>query len=108
MAAVTIPQHTTPIRPPLSSVAASPATRSDAEVAADASPVEASTYWQRFGHYFLVMSAIFSVVLFFGCLAITVSAGGSVIGGLAVGGMAALWGTPCFAALFAANLATDD
>ena len=108
MAAVTIPHRTTPTRPPRSSVAAPPPTRSDAEVATDASPIETSTYWQRFGHYFLIMAAVFSIVLFFGGLAITVGAGGSVIGGLGVGGMAALWGTPCFAALFAANLATDD
>lgn len=74
-------------------------------VAVDAHPEEG--FWPRFGRMFIFTGLFFAIFLFVGCFLITISAGGSVIGGVAIGAMAALWGTPCFGALFAANLASE-
>lgn len=99
MAAITVPPPSLARRQ--HEVAAPSTTRRGEETSRD-------DFWHRFGRAFIVTGSFFAVFLFVGCFLITILGGGSVAGGLAIGGMAALWGTPCFGALFAANLASDD
>ena len=64
-------------------------------------------FWHSFAVQFRWIGPLIALFLFWGPLALTVAAGGGWIGGAAIGGMCALWGTPCFGVIFAANLASE-
>jgi|GEM_PF-6396274 len=65
-------------------------------------------YWHSFARQLAWIGPLIALFLFWGPLALTVAAGGGWIGGAAIGGMCALWGTPCFGVIFAANVGVVD